>query len=91
MASRKKNGIAHRDRDFVSEVSRASYEASPLLGHLVLWIALLFVVAALAWASFAERSPQAFRQNSRYSSLLHWLITRVRVSLISISEAPISR
>lgn len=54
MASRKKNGIAHRDRDFVSEVSRASYEASPLLGHLVLWIALLFVVAALAWASFAE-------------------------------------
>ena len=54
MASRKKNGIVHRDRDFVSEVSRASYEASPLLGHLVLWIALLFVVAALAWASFAE-------------------------------------
>lgn len=54
MASRKKNGIAHRDRDFVSEVSRASYEASPLLGHLVLWMALLFVAAALAWASFAE-------------------------------------
>lgn len=54
MASRKKNGIARRDRDFVSEVSRASYEASPLLGHLVLWMALLFVVVALIWANFAE-------------------------------------
>ena len=54
MASRRKQGIAHRDRDFVSEVSRASYEASPLLGHLVLWMALVFVVVALVWASFAE-------------------------------------
>jgi membrane fusion protein, adhesin transport system len=43
-----------QDLDFMSETSAAALQGPPRLSHVVLWGALLFVVAFFVWAAFAN-------------------------------------
>lgn len=41
------------DLDYMSETSAAALQGPPRLSHIVLWVALAFIVAFLIWAAFA--------------------------------------
>ncbi len=43
-----------QDLDFMSETSAAALQGPPRLSHVVLWAALLFVIAFIVWAAFAN-------------------------------------
>ncbi|MDZ7750538.1 MAG: HlyD family type I secretion periplasmic adaptor subunit [Gammaproteobacteria bacterium] len=44
----------HKETDFLPEVDAAHLERLPRAGHLILWLTVLFLAAALAWAWWAE-------------------------------------
>ena len=43
-----------QDLDYMSETSAAALQGPPKLSHVVLWGALLFIVAFFAWAAYAN-------------------------------------
>lgn len=45
---------AGEDLDFMSETSAAILQGSPRGGRLILWLAVAFVAAGVAWAAFAQ-------------------------------------
>jgi adhesin transport system membrane fusion protein len=43
-----------QDLDYMSETSAAALQGPPRLSHVVLWSALLFIIAFLVWAAYAN-------------------------------------
>ncbi|HTD90231.1 MAG TPA: hypothetical protein VK663_06185, partial [Burkholderiales bacterium] len=43
-----------QDLDYMSETSAAALQGPPQLSHVVLWGVLLFIIAFLVWAAFAN-------------------------------------